>query len=176
MVAKYYTGVGSRETPAEICKLFHWLGEAFANEGWTLRSGCAPGADTAFESGAKSAMARCPMPEFYLPWPGFEERGNDGWQYVTDPQPEALDIAAQFHPAWDRCKQGARKLHARNVHQVLGKDVTNPVLSKFLICWTPEASGSGGTGQALRIAKHYGVQIFDAGDAAVVSRLERWLG
>jgi hypothetical protein len=50
--------------------------------------------------------------------------------------------------------------------------VTNPVPSRFVLCWTPEGSGSGGTGQALRIARHYGVQIIDAGSSERRSRLE----
>ncbi|NMA16004.1 MAG: hypothetical protein GX935_02005, partial [Erysipelotrichia bacterium] len=33
----------------------------------------------------------------------------------------------------------------------------------FIICWTKNGSGSGGTGQAIRIAKAYDIPIFDAG-------------
>lgn len=34
-------------------------------------------------------------------------------------------------------------------------------LSDFVICYTKGGKGSGGTGQALRIAKVYNVPIFD---------------
>lgn len=185
-VVKCYTGIGSRSTPPEILRLFKVTAARLADAGWTLRSGAAPGADTAFEEGVFEALAYYEgssadselLAEIYLPWSGFEGRKSDpsGWvQYDPSPSPLAFPIAEQFHPAWDRCSQGARRLHARNVHQVLGQDVTNPVLSRFVLCWTPDGSGSGGTGQALRIAKHYGVPIIDAGSPAGLERVERFV-
>lgn len=57
--------------------------------------------------------------------------------------------------------QGARKLQARNSHQVLGLDLETP--SEFIVCWTKNGKSSGGTGQAIRIALDYGIPIFDAG-------------
>jgi cell division GTPase FtsZ len=55
-----------------------------------------------------------------------------------------------------------RKLHARNAMIVLGKNLDDPV--DFIICWTPGGTGSGGTGQALRIARAYGIPVYDLGD------------
>lgn len=49
-----YTGIGSRETPAEILEIFEHLGAWFAKKGYTLRSGHADGADAAFENGCSS--------------------------------------------------------------------------------------------------------------------------
>lgn len=46
---KYYTGVGSRETPEEILKVMEDLAFNLRETGWILRSGGAEGADTAFE-------------------------------------------------------------------------------------------------------------------------------
>lgn len=172
---KVYTGIGSRQTPSEILALFERLAFALGRYGgWVLRSGCAQGADSAFERGAYDASDDTDWPgsELYLPWPNFEGRTN-----VTRarPQREALPIAAQFHPAWDRLSQGAQKLHARNVHQILGPDVTKPVLSRFVVCWTPGGDGGGGTGQALRIARHYGVEIVDAGSSAGLARVKSFV-
>lgn len=140
------------------------LGFNLACRGWVLRSGCAQGADSAFEDGAFDAYfahsAHVPKPELYLPWPKYEGR----YRSVTkrdEPQEEAFPVAAHFHPAWTSCSQGAQKLHARNVHQVLGYDVNYPALSSFIVCWTPGGAGGGGTGQALRIAQHYGVTVYD---------------
>jgi hypothetical protein len=73
-----------------------------------------------------------------------------------------MDMAKQFHPAWNRCSPGARKLHARNCFQVMGRDLNSPV--DFIICWTRGGLGGGGTGQALRIAKHYNIPVFDLGN------------
>jgi hypothetical protein len=37
---------------------------------------------------------------------------------------QAMIIAARTHPAWHRCSQYAKKLHARNGFQILGADLT----------------------------------------------------
>jgi predicted Rossmann fold nucleotide-binding protein DprA/Smf involved in DNA uptake len=48
----YYAGVGSRETPAHVCKQMTELAKRLESFGLTLRSGGAKGADKAFEAGA----------------------------------------------------------------------------------------------------------------------------
>lgn len=135
-----------------------------AKDGWILRSGCAPGADSAFEYGALAALHALEdvaKPELYLPWEGFEDR-TKAYVTRTEPQLAASSIAAKYHPRWNQLSDAAKKFHARNVHQVLGYDVTKPDLSSFIICWTSESKGGGGTGQALRIAKGYGVsEVYD---------------
>lgn len=175
---KSYTGIGSRATPPEILKVMMQLGDALATQGWILRSGAAPGADTAFEAGARTSLFQqkgVTRPEIYLPWPGFEGRPN-GQVYRTEPQEEAYEIAEEFHPGWKYLKQGAKKLHARNVHQVLGFDVTDPILSSFIICWTPSGKGGGGTGQALRIAEGYGVEeIYDLANPSDLETIKNFL-
>lgn len=160
----FYTGVGSRSTPPDVLAYMEHVGEALAKLGWTLRSGGADGADSAFERGAFRGMDPVllePWPEIFLPWEGFNGRpvGPD----FLNPQPEAFEIAADYHPAWLRLSRGAKALHARNVHQILGPDVTKPRLSTFVLCWTPGGKGGGGTGQAIRVAKGYGVPVVDLG-------------
>jgi len=170
---KVYTGIGSRETPRDILYIMQDFALELAGRAWTLRSGCAPGADSAFEEGAFSAYfanSRRPKPELYLPWPRFEGR-RKAVVSLEQPQPEAYSIAEQFHPAWTKCSPAARSLHARNVHQILGADVTRPVLSRFVICWTFRGEGGGGTGQALRIAHHYNIPIFDLANQADYERI-----
>jgi hypothetical protein len=56
---------------------------------------------------------------------------------------------------------------------VLGLDLETP--SKFIICWTKNGKGQGGTGQALRIAKEYGIPIFDAGKFGNVDEVRKEL-
>lgn len=92
-----------------------------------------------------------------MPWRGFN--GSDSDLIVTSGK--AFDIAEKFHPYWHNLSQGARKLQARNSHQVLGEDLKTP--SRFIICWTKNGSGSGGTGQAIRIAKSNNIPVFDVG-------------
>ena len=143
---KYYTGVGSREIPNEIIALMKRVSSKLSKSGWVLRSGGAVGADSAFESGANK---RC---EIYL---------------AKDATAKAMEIAEKFHPAWNRCSSYAKKLHARNAFQVLGRNLNKP--SSFLICWTPDGCIShktrsiktGGTGTAISIADHYNVPVFN---------------
>lgn len=145
----YYAGIGSRETPKDFQTLFTAVAKYLEAKGFTLRSGHAQGADYAFESGTKNC-------ESYVPWYGF-----NGSKSQLLPSPKSFEIAEKYHSNWSCLKQGGQKLMARNVHQVLGLDLKTPSL--FIICWTHNGSGSGGTGQALRIAKDYKIPIFDCG-------------
>jgi hypothetical protein len=160
---KVYTGIGSRETPEDVLDLIHDLAYRLASKGWVVRTGGAPGADDAFAQGARTYEAA--SAELYLPWKDFE-----GWTWETlsvalsAPQPEAYDIAAQFHPAWYRLGKAGRAFHARNVHQVLGRDVGSPELTSFIVCWTKNGKPVGGTAQALRIADHYKIPVYNLGN------------
>ena len=133
----YYTGVGSRETPPDILKLMTEFARVANKMGMVLRSGGADGADRAFELGADLKK------EIYRP---------------EDAIPDAFEIASRFHPTWFFLPEYIRKLHARNVFQVLGRDLRT--LSKFLVCWTPDGCTqhktrrkiTGGTGTAISVA------------------------
>lgn len=150
----YYAGIGSRETPSDILKLFVSVAMTLAKQDYILRSGHAQGADSAFERGCDKVGGN---KEIYVPWYGFE--GSDSTLVVKDKL--AFEIAEKYHPYWFNLSEGAKKLQARNSHQVLGQDLKTP--SAFVLCWTKNGSGSGGTGQAIRIAKDYNIPIFDAG-------------
>lgn len=121
---------------------------------FVLRSGGANGADLAFEQGVDRAYG---AKEICLPWRGFNNSDSD--LIVSDRK--AFEIAERYHPYWFHLKEGAKKLQARNSHQVLGKDLNTP--SSFVICWTKNGKGQGGTGQAIRIAKAYDIPVYDAG-------------
>lgn len=78
-----------------------------------------------------------------------------------------MEIAKQFHPAWFRCNDYAKKLHGRNSFQILGLSLKEP--SNFVICWTPDGCidqetrtfRTGGTGTAISIASSYNVPVFN---------------
>lgn len=146
-----YAGIGSRETPKDVLDLMTQIAQRLASRGYLLRSGGAEGADLAFEAGADAK-------EIWVPWKRF----NHSTSTLT-PRREAYAMAAQFHPNWAACNNAARSLHARNVHQIVGQSIQTPDLVRFVVCWTRNASGAGGTGQALRIAKHYEIPIYDLG-------------
>lgn len=151
---KYYAGIGSRQTPKDILILFEKLGTYLANQGYILRSGHADGADKAFEQGCDKVNGQ---KEIWLPWQGFN--GSDS-NYIVSSQ-KAFEIAKEHHPYWYNLKQGGQKLQARNSHQVLGEDLNTP--SDFIICWTKNGKGSGGTGQSIRLSKIYHIPVFDCG-------------
>ena len=49
---KTYAGIGSRRTPPEILRLMERMALILSGAGYTLNSGGAKGADSAFENGA----------------------------------------------------------------------------------------------------------------------------
>ena len=156
---RFYAGIGSRETPSDIQEIMLEIGMILAQKGYVLRSGHAPGADLAFEMGCDSVAG---VKRIYVP------RKGDHGIYVENPPstqilatPAAHEIAAKFHPAWDKCSAYARGMHARNVHIMFGKDLIHPV--KFVICWTPNGLITGGTGLALRIAEHHEIPVYNMG-------------
>lgn len=151
-----YTGIGSRKTPIDIIFKMIQYGKTLAQKKYILRSGGAEGADSAFEQGCISVFG---SKEIYLPWPYFNHR--NGSDYLVCNNDQATEIAAKFHPAWLKLSEGAKKLHTRNVYQILGKDLNKP--SNFVICWTPNGKMIGGTAQALRIAEAYNIPIFNLG-------------
>jgi len=163
-----YTGVGSRNTPGAVLALMRTIGLNLARHGFELRSGAASGADVAFEDGCCLYSTEAPR-NIYIPWEGFNGRRTDKHTHVGA-SAAAMAVAAQFHPAWDKCSYGTKKLHARNMCQVLGIGLDSP--SDFVVCWTPGGAGGGGTGQALRVAQHYNIPIFDLGKEDCLTALE----
>jgi hypothetical protein len=167
---KVYAGIGSRETPVHIQEIMSRFASYAEGLGFLLRSGGANGADLAFERGVSDPANK----HIYLPWHGFN--GCVGREYIyewPDAQTEtlAIQMASQVHPNWSACSQGARKLHTRNVAQILGSNLDQPC--NVVVCWTPNASGKGGTGQALRLAKELNIPIFDLGVEDYVEQCHR---
>lgn len=160
---KHYAGIGARKTPVAVQRLMVKLARHLSSKGYTLRSGHARGADQAFEEGAQGNS------EIYLPWDNFEKSNS---RLIVKDQ-KAFDIAQKYHPYWENLSQGARRLQARNCHQVLGLNLEDP--SAFVICWTDKGKGEGGTGQALRIAKAYNIPIFDMGKYENIERITKEL-
>lgn len=145
----YYTGVGSRNTPQTIGLQMQAIAKQLAAAGYILRSGGASGADSFFESGLDPDNFR----EIYLPWANFNNNLSPLFKVCN----KAMQIAEGVHPNWKRLSNGGKKLHARNVYQVLGRDLKTP--SKFLVCWTPNGEAVGGTRTAIKIAEAHNVPV-----------------
>lgn len=189
-----WAGIGSRETPADVRADMAFIAGRLAMRGFVLRSGGAGGADLAFEKGLSAGHQKeiflpwkgfngstSPFfpPFMSIPQTAAAIRRNR--RTFNHRQPlgavtEGLSpadiyarsylVARAFHPAWVKCsKNGARKLHSRNVAQVLGHRLSAP--ARFVICWTKDGGPTGGTGQAMRIAKAAGIPILNLHDRAV---------
>lgn len=178
MTVLFYSGIGSRETPPEYLELMTMLARKLASEGWMLRSGGAPGADSAFEDGTPAAQR-----VIYLPWRGFNERWNGVVPEAFSNYMEAEKIARRLHPAWDNLKRGARALMTRNIYQILGDDLRSP--SRSVICWAsnPKFDGEGrvvdvkgGTGQAVRLAAEHNIPVYHLGVPEHMNRMCAYLG
>ena len=149
---KVYTGIGSRKTPEIICELIELISSCLYMKGWIVRSGGADFADTSFEFPVKNIKLK----EIYLPWRGFNGN-NSPLHHVSK---EAMEIASRYYPyCWGSTKLTTKFIMGRNIYQVLGITLNKP--SKFIICYTTDGCFSGGTGQALRIAKDYGIPIYN---------------
>lgn len=169
MQYKPYAGIGSRETPINICEMMTQLAAKLEQDGYTLRSGGADGADKAFAKG-------CSRKEEFPPWDGFE-----GLKLLKPIPQEAWNIAADLHPMWYKLKDSARAMMARNCQQVLGMDLNTP--SKFILCWTADGCinqkertfKTGGTGQAIAHASLNGISVYNLARPDHFERLSNYL-
>lgn len=149
---RYFTAIGSRQTPTNILDQLFDICAKICAAGLVLRSGGADGADLASEKGCDFVGGQ---KEIYLPWRGF----NNSSSPLYHVSKEALELASTIHPAWHACNHGARKLHGRNCYQVLGKDLNTP--SSFVICWTKDGEKIGGTRTAIVIAEKYQIPVYN---------------
>ncbi|MBL1322142.1 MAG: hypothetical protein COA63_013955 [Methylophaga sp.] len=156
---KYYTGIGARDTDHSIMVYMTQVAEALSDEGYTLRSGGASGADTAFEEGAT-------LKDIYLPWQGY----NKSQSVLHNVGSTALSLAKDFHPNWDNLSFAVKKLMARNAYQLLGEDLNTP--SEFVVCYTANGKVTGGTGMSLRIAKNFNIPIYNFGNTPILEMQE----
>lgn len=146
-----YTGIGARLTPLQIKNLMTEIGMYMNAHGWTLRSGGADGADSAFEIGAGDKK------QIFLPYKGFNN--NDSSWYIGSAKVD--DRAEELaHRVWDDrwqmgmvkvpwrdLKQSTKAFMTRNMYQLCGANLGE--MSKVVICWTKDGTAVGGTGQAL---------------------------
>ena len=155
MVPLAYAGIGARKTPPPVLAVMRRLAAWLASKGWHLNTGGADGADRAFASGAP-----CGARTVFLPW-----RGYNGWRgpgcvsLSEDAHAYLQPVAAAHHPAWDRCRPGVRKLHARNIAVLAGLRTTGA--ARAVVCWTEHGRVTGGTGMALRIAAALDIPVLN---------------
>ena len=161
-MVKIITIIGSRETPPDILARMRRIAKYCARNGIVVRSGKAGGADAAAIYGCMDAdfdgyITQSATPEMYIPWSGFGEGGmTNKWDINLGDSLEAEAIAKSIHPAWERCSQGAKRLHSRNVGQILGRDLNTP--TDLVLYWCKEKFGkpTGGTATAVNLGTSKG--------------------
>ena len=150
-----YAGIGSRETPPRVLKEMTEIARTLAGRGWRLRSGGAEGADTAFSAGSPPRKTT-----LLLPWRDYNKIGGPNTRVLDNDRRESAEaVIREHHDAWDRCKQGARKLHARNAAIILGENLDAPV--DAVICWTEGGQQLGGTATGMRLAAAHGRPVLN---------------
>lgn len=176
--SSYVTGIGSRETPISIGFVQYAIMNYLTSRGYVVRSGGASGSDTYCEMGVVAGAK-----EIYTPWKEFgvletkEDDNTTGYfsnEYLYKNNKELLDKAVEYasknHPYYESLKPGVKKLMIRNVHQVLGIDLSKP--SDFVIAYTKDGATSaettsmktGGTGTAIRLASSLNIPIINLGN------------
>jgi O-acetyl-ADP-ribose deacetylase (regulator of RNase III) len=190
-----YAGIGSRKITRNSSIFLMKYACCMAFAGMKVNQGAADGSDTSFEWGAKIAYdAMCELDQnlipgnysmvqsCFMPWSGFNGReGGVKEGYIDYIHPDAETYTSKFHPGWDYLKPPARKMMARNSMQILSETLSNPV--KFVACETPDGafttsmtSGkTGGTGQAIRIADHHGIPVYNMKNAEHKLKAELWI-
>jgi len=153
---KFYSGIGSRNTPVKILEQMGAIALKLSDLGYILRSGHANGADLAFEKSAFQA-------EIWLPWSRFNydnalKAENHIHNIISSDDEEAFNSVARLHPMPSNLSQGAFKLMARNYRQIIGLNAPN---SEFVVCYTKDGKDSGGTGQAIRLAIENNIPVYN---------------
>ena len=167
-----WAGIGSRGNrqepiPPSVLRDMTELARRMAVDGWHLSSGGADGSDAAFADGTPVDQRT-----IWLPWPGYNDlSGPDSHPIPRDRLQQSLELAERLHPTWDKCSQGARKLHARNGLIVLGRNLDRPVHA--VVAYTQGGRLQGGTAQGLRIAMEHNIPIFNLGSMTMD---EAWKG
>ena len=164
MPSMHYAGIGSRETPDSILGLIGEVSWRLDRLGYTLRSGGAVGADTGFELRSTNKV---------LLYADHACRISDGISRRIEYAPADIEFMEGFvrkhHPVPMALKGTPRKWMRRNTLQVMAHNLSGLELPQvdFVLCWTPDGSldgasrSAGGTGQALRIARHHGIPVFN---------------
>ena len=147
-----YAGIGSRRTPTPMIA----AARPSSRRGWLSGATCSAPATRPAPTRRSSAEPTATPRSTCRGRPSRPRSPAPPATCSRHPSPQAVDMAAAHHPAWERLGRGPRSLHARNCHQILGRDLDAPAC--FVVCWTPDGAtttpgpSTGGTGQALRIA------------------------
>ena len=168
---KYYAGIGSRETPKEICNKMTEIASLLEKQDFVLRSGGAQGADHAFEIGISDPL----MMDIYLPYINFNNKSGSKYIFISTfdhSNYKAAYESLKYHPRGFNMSHGTKVMMIRNYFQACG--LVNQSNSSFVICWTPKGANGytikttyedGGSGQCIRIAAAHNIPVYNLKDS-----------
>lgn len=160
-MAKYYAGIGSRSTPAHIQTVMTALARKLEQDGWTLRTGDAKGADTAFARGTRDAQIYTIQSLSKISSEMLEICRNDFLSLHPNVRAAMAKPWAQQYLMRDSLQ--VRGYHPKDKH------------SSFVVCWTPNGELSGGTAQAMRVAMKLSIPVFNLGNPADLEKILKYL-
>lgn len=168
---KIYTGIGSRETPPEICQVMTKLAAKLEQDNYILRSGGADGADAAFEAGVHDNKNK----EIFLPWQNFNNNKSPLYNYRKEQLDKCRELLSKVCTAehLNKMSQGAYKLHMRNCMQVLGINLDTP--TNFIVCWTKDGKATGGTATAIKLAELYNIKVYNLYNRDILNRITNYI-
>lgn len=189
---KIATLIGTREPTDKELTVLATVGSFLCEQGYICRSGGAPGSDQAWEACFPTSQQ-----EIYLPWNGFCDKSSlQGshmipLSHMSSHIQDLTSVAVEYfypkdrqHKLWDAAgnKTPTYRLMQRNTLQVLGRDCNTP--SNFVVCIASASeldsqrrikNVKGGTGQAVRIAYHFGIPVWNIRVPDHVDELIGWL-
>ena len=153
-----YAGIGSRDITDTENSTIVRLASLLQKRGYVLYSGNADGADIAFQYGCNGFGVS------FLPWIGFNQHLHSKVIKCHNITTDAYASVDMFHPAPEKLSKAARTLMARNYHQIHG--IYNLPRVDFVVCCATIKGDevTGGTGQAVRIAKSLGIPVINLRD------------
>lgn len=183
---KWFAGIGSRkiDLESEEAALMFKAVYQLAKRGFGMTTGGATGCDIlceqAFRLAIEDGYSKENNLKVFIPWLGFNKQKWSDYHIIPEKQitERALKTASLYHPNWNGCRPKARLLHARNVNQVCGEHLDNPV--DFVLCWTPDGVEdgkettykTGGTGGAIRMATALKIPVFNLYNSDALERLK----
>ena len=145
--------IGTRNPTKEMRERCVKMGAWIVKCGGVVHSGNAEGIDYAFAEGGNSVNPAKVW--LHLPWNGFNDfQIQSQNRTILPPYPQWMeDLTVKLHPRGPFLKQGALKLHTRNV----------AILDKTVLCVAAPSNkvGGGGTGQGMRTSTEMGIELIN---------------
>lgn len=167
-----YAGIGSRSITKKEEEIIQILAQQMNRYNFYLYSGHAEGSDQVFENATPSDHS-----VIFLPWDRFNYPFHAKYVYIKGDDPIGIDSVYRYHPAPDKLKRGGLACMSRNYFQIHGDESLGWPRVKFVISCTDEKNGvySGGTAQAIRIAKSLDIPVFNIRSKKWESELNQFI-